>query len=1574
MEKKYTSFEEVMRALESIEAEIKGVRAFLKPNESVFRALDAIRPEVLGFDEAGDSSSSSSTPPPSSSSSSSPCQPLQLIDSFSEATGPRYRKIALNGMPKPDGKPQGKPETDEEREETYVDALNLSLRHDTSDIYIPVVGDALPFAIKRSVTPEVFTTNPSLRAEQAVNRPFGHGWTSMLAASVQFTYKTHPGGGDCPEDQEEPDYTFVTDENGASYRFLNIWEPGTGNPAFLPIPTNLNEQDNFLCQLIVDIPTAHPSTWTYTFTKKHGTVLKFSSPIINQSYLTSPSTAQFYAWSRLLSITDQYGNVIAFNGDTATTPTSLIPSSITISNPNDSSYDRTIAITRSAPDSYGNRLRVISIQDPMLNAPINYLYETFTVRTGDVVTMLVTVERPEGQTIQYTYDTSDYVEDNSYHPSDDPGPFYFTRYNLTSITDANGNMHSFAYQPDASTRNFSSYIGWYTPTSSPKIISQVTLPDGAVSRFMPDASSPVQIEVDDTNTAYLQGQRQIYVYDTEQPVPNIRTYTFTMGQLSDSSAIAELFISPNAGVQTRYYYLIRWQRMQLTHPTGVTETFMFNTAAAMALASVTDYSGNTTSYDYADEWKVTDFIPFLAPYLPNPLFYSAYSDPTSQTDALGYMKSFQYENVPPAPALPTILRIMTQITDELSRVTTYGINPVNGLRTSETIRYPASIIVTGTTTSVGADSTTISDLSSTAGLVVGMSVSGAGIPSGATVTGVSIGSSSVNISVPATEDNAATPIVFVNQAPFTLTGGTSSGSNIISLASVSDIAVGMSVSGAGIPYGTTVTAISSSSLTITLSAAATSTSLAAPIVFAYPATITVFGNTENTSSTISDLSSATGLVVGMNVYGTGIPLGATVASIVSSNSITISMPATATNAGTSLAFSYFGGDVVKTTLFEYTDSNYTAFMTKKTVVGGTTGADLVTTYVSDGYGYVAQETTGGISITGNFLADSPTISVSSTAGLAQGMSVFGVGIPSGATVSSVNVGSSSITILPNTTALGTNTPLTFTYPTAIELTGTTNGTNIISGFTSTAGLEIGMGVIGMGIPSGATISGVGANFVVITLSATTSLTSVPLIFTYPAAIANVLEGSTTSSAPTTISLASTMGLAAGMGVSGTGIPSGATVSSVGSSSVTISVAATVFGSNSFTFTYPIVCTTTKYLHDKNGNRILVADPNNNVTKFAYDELNRLIQVTNADSTTRQITYDPAGNKIAETDENSHVTVYTYDQLNRLIKKQRVMGTTLAMTGNIDGTVNPPTISGLASTAGIATGMAVIGRGIPVGAFVATIATTPPSITLAIPYIEKTGILSNGSIVIKGLANTTGLVVGMSVIDVTDGSDIPSGAKIATLGAPQVVMPGSIRTNNQITNLANTSGLVVGMTVSGTGIPSGATVASIVSATEITISVDSFRSLDDVEFTFTYSAVAITLSVPAAESISALLAFRYPTETLTGVLLTFASLNSAVDLITQYAYNEVNSKISETDPNGYTTSYGYDMIQRLTQITDALGQVWVHDFSGPNTGASAFSSSDFKPTQITDPRGMRTWFVYDALYRTLSKNVEYQVIA
>lgn len=167
----------------------------------------------------------------------------------------------------------------------------------------------------------------------------------------------------------------------------------------------------------------------------------------------------------------------------------------------------------------------------------------------------------------------------------------------------------------------------------------------------------------------------------------------------------------------------------------------------------------------------------------------------------------------------------------------------------------------------------ISDDPLTAGVTIGMKISGAGIPANSVVTAVSDTSITISNNATATSTQA-------------LTGTVTAGSTVVNFVSPdplsSGVVVGSTVTGTGIPANTTVTAVTDSS--ITLSAPATA-----------GAAISVAGTATSASNVLSAVTPnpiTAGVTVGMAITGTVIPANTTVVGV-TSTTITMSNNATA---------------------------------------------------------------------------------------------------------------------------------------------------------------------------------------------------------------------------------------------------------------------------------------------------------------------------------------------------------------------------------------------------------------------------------------------------------------------------------------------------------------------------------------------------------------------------------------------------------------------------------------------------------------------------------------------------------
>ena len=75
--------------------------------------------------------------------------------------------------------------------------------------------------------------------------------------------------------------------------------------------------------------------------------------------------------------------------------------------------------------------------------------------------------------------------------------------------------------------------------------------------------------------------------------------------------------------------------------------------------------------------------------------------------------------------------------------------------------------------------------------------------------------------------------------------------------------------------------------------------------------------------------------------------------------------------------------------------------------------------------------------------------------------------------------------------------------------------------------------------------------------------------------------------------------------------------------------------------------TMQYAYDDAGNQISILDPNNHKTQSQYDARRRLSKTIYDDSTTKQYSYDGPGNLASTTDQAGNAVQYTYDAANQL---------------------------------------------------------------------------------------------------------------------------------------------------------------------------------------------------------------------------------------------------------------------------------------------------------------------------------------
>ncbi len=338
-------------------------------------------------------------------------------------------------------------------------------------------------------------------------------------------------------------------------------------------------------------------------------------------------------------------------------------------------------------------------------------------------------------------------------------------------------------------------------------------------------------------------------------------------------------------------------------------------------------------------------------------------------------------------------------------------------------------------------------------------------------------------------------------------------------------------------------------------------------------------------------------------------------------------------------------------------------------------------------------------------------------------------------------------------------------------------------------------------------------------------------------------------------------------------------------------------------------TTTTFEYDASDNLTAVIDGIGRRTEYAYDNLNRLISLTQGATPGPgpqqhywQFTYDAAGNRTHVTDPMGNVTEYVYDERGRL---SEVIQADPDGAGPLDAPVTTYDFDCVNNLVGLAD---ALGR----------------ETTYEYDALRR---------MVRAI------------------SPDPDGAGPAE--APTVEM--AYNTVGWLTSQTDPSGNVTAYTYDAMG--------RVILLTQP--DPDGAGPLAAPVTSFTYDAAGQLLTV--TDPLGRVTSYSY--DDLGRVItVTRPDPDGAGPLtapVTTYAYDKVGNVTSVTDPLGNVTEYVYDSLYRLTQIVEADP-----DGAGPLTSPVTTYTFDAASqlVSVTDPLGRTTTFEYDGLGR-LTKRTE-----
>lgn len=543
------------------------------------------------------------------------------------------------------------------------------------------------------------------------------------------------------------------------------------------------------------------------------------------------------------------------------------------------------------------------------------------------------------------------------------------------------------------------------------------------------------------------------------------------------------------------------------------------------------------------------------------------------------------------------------------------------------------------------------------------------------------------------------------------------------------------------------------------------------------------------TNVIDGISNTGSLSIGMTVADTthpaNIPSNTTITQILSTTSIQISNAATNTYTGDTYSF----GQVLSYNTFSALELSTTAssidLYTALQALASRLDTSLNEVIYAGLSGTITAITpSSSVSLTGNSnYSGTPPYIISnllSTAGLFDGMSVSGEGIPSGTTITGV-------------------------FPFApIVLSGNIYS-NTLVGVSSTAGLSVGMTVSGSGISPGTTITSIPtaltgnshASTTIDGLSSTSSLVEGMPIYdnSNPSNIPNnTIITAINSATSITISQAATGTFSGDTYSFGISISENATATNNGvglsftNNYVTISnsISSNVVN-GAFVFSYPTVITSASH-GLTTGNEITISGSNS--TPIIDTTVPVVVTVIDANTFSIPTQTIEAGNagmwKLYPLS-----VLLTYQQNLATLTNPATTQQLLYLQNIYDGLVNNLNVDENISNAA----KALINGEFATSTQSATtniIFTIPSEVTLppnGSPTINLTGTLGTASNIITGLSTTANLIIGQTVVDLTNPSYIPASTTITAINSSTSITisnPATTGSTDSLSFLAGTA--------------------------------------------------------------------------------------------------------------------------------------------------------------------------------------------